>query len=122
MDRSEATPYELSDCLAILKTAEKPLTAAEIAPKLGLAGSRETQRRRVRAIIKLLRENGCQIVATLQDGYSLADDVRMTCEYLGKRQGRAKRILGVTYKRKKMLTTARGQGLLFGPRVATGIG
>ncbi len=122
MDRGKATTYELSDCLAVLTTADKPLTAAEIAAKLGLAGCRETQRRRVRAFIKLLRDKGCQIIATQQDGYSVAKNDRMCWGYLDSRQIYAKRLLGVTHKRKRMLTTARGQGLLFGRRMMTGLG
>ena len=89
--------------------------AADIAVKLGLIGKRETQRRHVRKLIKKLRENGMQIVATLKDGYELTEDMEANKKYLDDRQIGAKRVLGETHKKKKILFNDRGQGLLFRP-------
>ena len=86
--------------------------AADIAARLGLGGKRETQRRRVRDLIKKLRENGMQIVASLKDGYELTDDMKANKEYLNSRQIGAKRVLGETHSQKKLFDN-RGQGMLF---------
>ena len=95
--------------------------AAELAARLFLSGNRETQRRHIRAIIKLLRHNGSQIIATLWGGYLLTDDLQMWRDYLEGRQINAKRILGETYRRKRMLAGARGQGMLFDNRTRCGV-
>jgi len=63
--------------LRILKTAADDITAAEIAYKLLLIGSRETKRRKIRAIVKRLREEGNWIVATLKGGYWLTADAEL---------------------------------------------
>ena len=49
---------EAEKCLMLLARAEAPMTGAVLAQKIGLKGGRETQRRRIRAIIKHLRDNG----------------------------------------------------------------
>jgi len=102
--------------LNILELAEEPIVAAELAQRLYLTGSRETQRRHVREIIKHLRDNSSQIIATLWGGYYLTADLKLWRDYLEGRQIDAKRILGQTHKRKRMLTDAAGQGTLFNNR------
>ena len=111
-------------CLEILRAAAQPLVAAELAHRLALAGSRETQRRHVRALVRHLRDDcAAKIIATTQSGYWLTDDPDLWADYLEGRQIDAKRILGVTGKKKKrMLMDRSGQGILFGPRISMGIG
>lgn len=117
------TTLELARCLSFLESAEEVMTAALLAAKLHLAGSRESQRRHVRALVKKLRDNGSMVVATLQDGYFLTEDPQLYQDYLEGRQIDAKSILGETHKRKRILTeVGSGQGVLFGPLVTTGIG
>ena len=106
--------------MKILRSINGPLVAADIAVKLGLTGKRETQRRRVRAIIQCLRENGMQIVASLREGYRLTNDDEANKRYLDGKQIGAKRVLGETHRKKKMLFNDRGQGLLFCPGSVTG--
>jgi biotin operon repressor len=115
------TTLEAAKCLSFLESAAAPIVAAELAKKLRLSGSHETQRRHVRAIIKYLRDNGSQIVATLQGGYFLTEDPVLWRDYLEGRQIDAKRILGETHKRKKMLTDSQGQGVLFENRICFGV-
>jgi len=121
--KANITTSEAARCLSILESAAEPMTAAALAARLGLSGSRETQRRRIRAIVEHLR-NDCsaKIVATLQDGYFLTDDDKLWRDWLDGRQIDAKRVLGVTYKQKKMLTDSQGQGVLFSPVGCTGLG
>ena len=115
MSRPNATSEEVAGCMRVLESAKGPLVAADIAVRLGLSGKRETQRRRVRELIKMLRDNGVQITATLNDGYMLTDDINTNKEYLGGRQMSAKRVLGDTNKKMKTLFNNQGQGLLFRP-------
>jgi len=122
MDVETVTTDCAAACLRLLQSAMRPLPAVEIARRLELTGSRETQRRHVRAIIKLLRDNGSRIVATLDDGYLLTDDEKMWREYLDGKQIDAKRILAQTHKEKRMLSDANGQGILFRPVCTTGLG
>lgn len=122
MDRPNITSDLAASCLAALKTAGGPLTAAALATCLKLEGSHETQRRHVRAIVKLLRDKGCRIAATLRGGYFLAEEDDVWRAYLRSRQIDAKIVLGVTHKQKRMITTATGQGVLFGRQVMTGLG
>ena len=117
MDKLNITSDSAASCLSVLKAAGAPLRAIEIARRLQLSGSRETQRRKVRAIIKLLRDKGCKIVATRKDGYCLTEDDKACCDYLEDRQIDAKRVLGKTHNQKKMLTSPDGQGSLFGQRM-----
>lgn len=115
---------QIARCLELLETATEPMVAADIATRISLIGSRESQRRKVRALIRHLR-NQCRskIVATLTGGYFLTRDDELWSDYLAGRQIDAKRILGTAYKqRKKMITDRTGQGHLFGPEVTTGLG
>lgn len=97
------------------------MVAAALAAALWLSGNRESQRRHVRAIVEHLRDNGSMIVATLQQGYWLTEDSQLWKDYLEGRQIDAKRVLGETHKRKRMLADAKGQGLLFGQKVCCGV-
>ena len=122
MGKPNVTTLEAARCLRLLEEAAEPIVAADLAVQLRLAGSRETQRRHVRAIVKLLREKGNYVVATLQGGYCLTSDIKQWKEYLGGRQIDAKKILGRTGKQKKMISDRTGQGLLFVPPRRCGIG
>lgn len=114
------TTIETAKCLALLESALAPLVAAEIAHRLNLSGNRESQRRHIRAIIEYLRDNGSQIIATLQQGYWLTEDAGLWRDYLEGRQIDAKRILGETHRRKKMLADSQGQGHLFEQKIFAG--
>lgn len=107
--------------MTILESANEPIVAASIAARLYLSGSRETQRRHVRALVKQLRENGSMIVATLQGGYFLTDDEKIWQDYLAGRQIDAKKLIGLTHSQIKMLRDNRGQGLLFNNRIQCGV-
>jgi len=115
------TATEAAKCLRVLQDIAKPIVAADLAKKLALGGSRESQRRHVRAVIEHLRDNGSMVVATLQQGYWLTEDQRLWKDYLEGRQIDAKRVLGETHKRKRMLADAKGQGLLFDQRIRYGV-
>jgi len=106
---------DVDRCLHLLTSATVPIVAADLAEKIGLAGSRETQRRKVRAIICYLRENGSMIVADTNRGYFLTKDKKVYQDYLDGKQVAAKCVLGRTGKRKKILRDSQGQGLLFTP-------
>lgn len=121
MAKINITASEAAGCLRVLEVAAEPIVAADLAKKLYLPGSRESQRRHVRAIVKHLRDNGSQIVATLWGGYFLTEDSQLWRDYLEDRQIDAKRILGETHKRKRMLADAAGQGLLFNQRIHCGV-
>lgn len=120
MDSNDVTTDELANCLAILKDADRPMTAAQIAARLGLSGCRETQRRRVRAMTLALRDKGCRIVANQIDGIWLARNDREWRDYLEGRKIEAKTILGVTHPRIRWAVESKGQGLLYGQRLTTG--
>lgn len=121
MAKINITASEAAECLRVLESATEPIVAADLARKLYLVGNRESQRRHVRAIVEHLRKNGSQIVATRRDGYSLIEDSQLWRDYLDGRQIDAKRILGETHKRKRMLADAAGQGLLFSQRIRCGV-
>lgn len=121
MIKPNITTPEIANCLSILESANKPLVAADLAKKLGLSGSRETQRRHIRAIIKHLRNNGSKIIATLWGGYFLTTDPQLWRDYLEGREITAKRIFGETHKRKRRLTDSQGQGVLFDLRQRGGV-
>ena len=104
-----------ADCLGVLRCQAGPIVAADLAGKLGLEGSRETQRRKVRAMVKTLRDDGAMIVATTNAGYFLTKDKAMYQDYLDGKQIDAKRVLGETNRCKKNIIDATGQGLLFSP-------
>ena len=114
MNQTNVTSDEAAACLALLKVADKPRVAAEIAELLELGGRRETQRRHVRAIIKQLRDEGEKIVATLSGGYMLTNDEKIWREYLEGRKIDAKSLIGQSHKRIKISVDSIGQGLLFG--------
>ncbi len=120
MTKLNITTLEAAKCLSFLESADEPLVAAELARKLRLSGSRESQRRHVRALVEHLRDNGSMIIATLQNGYWLTEDSALWRDYLEGRQIDAKRILGETHKRKRTLADAQGQGLLFEQRLCCG--
>jgi len=118
--KTDTTAEDAAQCLQILEAANEPVVAADLAVRLHLAGSRETQRRRVRSIVKHLRDEcGAKIIATLQGGYFLTDDDSLWRDYLEGRQIDAKRILGTTHKQKReVLADRAGQGFLFTPNPA----
>lgn len=120
MDSNDVTADELAECLTILKNADRAMTAAQIAARLGLSGCRETQRRRVRAMTLALRDKGCRIVANQIDGIWLARNDREWRDYLEGRKIEAKTILGVTHPRIRQAVESKGQGLLYGQRLTTG--
>jgi hypothetical protein len=122
MKQVNITNDEAASCLLLLKRSGSPYVAADIARAMGLSGKRETQRRHVRAIIKHLRETGSMIVATLAGGYWLTEDYGTWKDYNAGRQLDAKRILGETGRRAKIISDRNGQGVLFGPVVSCGIG
>jgi len=122
MTKKDVTTSEQAGCLRILRAASEPMTAADIAARLGLGGCRESKRRRVRLIIKKLRDSGSMIGATRQGGYMITDDVSEYRDYLEGRQNDQKRIFGETHKKKKMLVDSKGQGMLFEPpRIRVGV-
>lgn len=120
MNEPNVTTDACAACLRILKAASEPMVAAELAAMMQLAGSRETQRRHVRAIVKHLRDNGSRIVATLTGGYWLTNDDGLWKDYLEGREIDAKRIIGEASRKKKMLSDAKGQGMLFVPTTQCG--
>lgn len=98
----------MQQLIDILK--KEPIVAADLAAKLNLFGSRETQRRKVRALIKELRDEGQWIVASLWCGYFLTSDFSLWRDYLEGRKIDAKRIFAEVHKRKKVIL---GQRNLF---------
>jgi len=121
MNKPNITTLEAAECLSFLKSITEPIVAAELAKKLRLAGSRETQRRHVRAIIEHIRNSGSWVVGDNRVGYFLTTDAKVWREYQEHRQIEAKRVFGVTHKRKRMLTDSQGQGVLFGQRICCGV-
>ena len=121
MTQPNVTTDELAMCLSLLESAEGAMTAIELAVGLHLSGNRETQRRHIRHLIRRLREDGSMIMATLQDGYYLTSDSQLYEDYLAGRQIGAKKVLGETHRRKKMLVeVGTGQGVLFSPLIGCG--
>ena len=121
MTRPTITTCNAAGCLEILKAAAVPIVAADLAKRLGLAGSRESQRRQVRAIVTHLRGQGEWIVATTQGGYMLADDVRAWDRYNARRANAGKRVIGQSHHRTRAAIDSQGQGLLFQPPAHCGI-
>lgn len=115
------TTHEAARCLEILRSAREPIVAADLAAMIRLSGSRESRRRHVRAIVRLLRGKGAMVAATLRGGYFLTDDSEVWHDYLSGRQIDAKKVLGEAHKRKKMLADHNGQGLLFEMRLCAGV-
>ncbi|MCE5184961.1 MAG: hypothetical protein LLF76_02405 [Planctomycetaceae bacterium] len=108
----------LARCLAVLRNAEGPVTAAEIAARVYLGGNRESRRRHVRAIIAELRCRGHWIVAANALGCWLTADETIWKDYLEHRTIDGRRIIGEASRRKKaVLVDAKGQALLFSPKI-----
>ncbi len=122
MTRPTITTCNAARCLEILKAAAEPILAADLGRRLGLAGSRESQRRQARAIITHLRDQGEWIVATTQGGYLLTDDVVVWAGYNADRANNGKRVIGQSHNRNKAALDSRRQGLLFQPPATCGIG
>jgi hypothetical protein len=106
------TTSEAAACLRLLKAAGGFLTAADIAARLRLGGCRETGRRRVRAMIDVLRNDGQWIVGFNPEGYLLTDDRSLWAAYNEGRKIDAKQVIGQA-SRRRMVTNDQGQGLLF---------
>lgn len=115
MNRPTITTCNAARCLEILKAAGEPIVAADLGRRLDLAGSRESQRRQVRAIITHLRNQGEWVVATTQGGYMLTGDRGVWAQYLVHRQIDAKQVIGQSHNRNKAAIDSQGQGLLFQP-------
>lgn len=110
--RPTPTTREAAIVHETLWRSERAWTAAELAARIGVGGSRETQRRHIREIIRRLRQQGCRIVATLQDGYAYTEDAEIWKDYVEGRKIDAKRILAEAGKRTRELRS-QGQGQLF---------
>ena len=81
-----------------------------------MSGSRESQRRHVRAIVDHLRKEGSMIVASIVEGYWLTEDLDIWKDYQEKRAVDGKKILAEVSRRKKAAGCGeKGQGLLFMP-------
>ena len=105
-------PDDLIRLLRLFETADGPMTAVQIAGKLRLDGSIETQRRAVRAMVKELRDHGHWIVATLVGGYALTKNSATWKDYSEHRTIDARRIFWELSDRKKQMSDG-NQGLLF---------
>ena len=103
---------DLARLLRVFETAEGPMTAVQIASKLRLEGSVETQRRTVRGWVKELRDRGFWIVATLVEGYALTKNPGIWKDYSEHRAIDARRIFWEVNDRKKQMSDG-NQGLLF---------
>ena len=103
---------DLARLLRIFEQAEGPMTAVQIAAKLRLEGSVETQRRTVRGWVKELRDHGHWIVATLIEGYALTKNAGIWKDYSEHRTIDARRIFWELSDRKKQMSDG-NQGLLF---------
>src|SRR5512133_3943011 len=95
---------DLARLLRIFETADGPMTAVQIAGKLRLDGSVETQRRTVRCWVKELRDLGFWIVATLTDGYALTRDAGIWKDYSEHRTIDARRIFWEVSDRRKQMS------------------
>jgi len=111
--QDNVTTQETARCLGLLGKQTAPVVAVKLANMLGLTGSHETKRRHVRAIVKRLRDKGSMIVAVGMSGYFLTEDPDIWKDYQERRQITAKRIMGETGRRKRMIASAKGQGMLF---------
>jgi hypothetical protein len=107
---------QLARTLTMLRESETPLLAVEIAGKLHLDGSHETQRRHVREIISELRNRAHWIVANLTSGYWLTTDPTLWADWCQNKMIDAKRIIGdAARRRQSALQDRNGQGMLFFP-------
>ena len=107
------TTDQLQQCLSLLKQANGFINAVNLAARMQLRGDRETRRRKVRDIVKRLRDGGAWIVAQNPEGYCLTNDSDIWKQYQEGRKIDAKTILGNAYRHQKMLTDKTGQGMLF---------
>lgn len=107
--------------LVLLQNSDKPLIAVDIADKVGIKGEHESKRRKVRALVKELRDEGIMIVANIDNGYWLTDEAAIWRDYNEGNKIDALKILTETNKRKKMLADKNGQGLLFANTAKMGI-
>jgi len=98
----------MQQLIEILKA--EPIKAIKIAEKLGLVGSWERNRRKVRSLVKDLRDEGEWVIASLSWGYFLTTDFALWNDYVNNRKIDALRILAEVSKRKKVVV---GQGNLF---------
>lgn len=112
MQLRPAMTDDLIRLLRVFEQAEGPMTAVQIAGRLRLEGSVETQRRAVRAMVKDLRDHGHWIVATLIEGYALTRNAGIWRDYSEGRTVEARRIFWELSDRKKQMSD-HGQGLLF---------
>lgn len=111
----QARPVMTDDLVRLLRLFEAagaPMTAVQIAGRLKLDGSIETQRRTVRGWVKELRDHGHWVVATLSDGYALTRDAGTWKDYSEHRTIDARRIFWEVSDRKKQMSDG-NQGLLF---------
>ncbi len=122
MNRPTITTSNAAACLAILKAADAPIVAADLAKRLGLAGSRESRRRQVREIITHLRDQGEWIVGANPGGYRFTNDLIVWAEYNADRANNGKRVIGQSHNRNTAAVDSRGQALLFQPPVSCGAG
>ncbi len=106
------TPSQQSELLHILQAAAEPAPAIDLANTAGLSGSHESKRRKVRDLIKKLRDNGHWIVATIQGGYWLTKDKYLWQQYNEHRSIDAKVILA-DISRRKQAQRDQPQGMLF---------
>jgi len=113
------TTIKLDKALDVLKNASDFILAIDLADRLGIVGNHELKRRTIRAIVKILRDNGHWIIANLSCGYYLTTDVTLWKEYNEGRQIDAKRIIGEASKRKKIVDP-KGQTMLFDNRLHCG--
>lgn len=108
-------PDTTGQLLRILQSADKPLVAADLAARLYLTGNRELQRRKVRALVKELRDDKNEnnwIVANFVEGYWLSDDFALWKDYLEGKKITAKMIFADVARKKNQVAMA-GQGKLF---------
>lgn len=108
------TTNQAAHVVRLLQAANEPMTAEVLGRRLYLHGSVETQRRQVRKIIQYLREECSEwIIAFNPAGYWLTDNEQDWLDYCEGRKIDAKKIIGKAHRRQRMITTDRGQGLLF---------
>ena len=101
--------------LANLQDANKPITAIDLAERLELEGSRETQRRHVRILVRFLRHVGHKVCADSQAGYWLARYDGEWTKYLEAVRTRARfEFVSISKMSRAASDLATGQGKLFG--------
>jgi hypothetical protein len=103
---------DLVRLLRLFEQADGPMTAVQIAGKLRLEGTIETQRRTIRCWVKELRDRGYWVIATLVEGYALTKNAGIWRDYSEGRAVDARRIFWEVSDRKKQMSDG-NQGLLF---------